>query len=82
MPPTPSGRPVCEVQRAYRDLIGRAPAETHGGANPCSPEAPELRSFPVAPTGGAEYTLCNGHLRDLFDELSRLPSHSAPVVPA
>ncbi|MFY9716985.1 MAG: hypothetical protein WAK40_03505 [Thermoplasmata archaeon] len=77
MIPTRAARPVCEVDRAYRELIGRPPAETTGGSNACSPEAPEPRSFPAAPAGEKEYILCNGHLRDLFDEQAKLSSLNA-----
>jgi hypothetical protein len=80
MMPARSARPACEVDRAYRDLIGRSPVETKGGSNACSPEAAEPRSFPAPPTGGKSYALCNGHLRDLFDELARLPAKPPSVA--
>ncbi|HTP54965.1 MAG TPA: hypothetical protein VML94_08440 [Thermoplasmata archaeon] len=81
MLPSRAARPVCEVDRAYRELIGRSPAETSGGSNPCSPEAPEPRSFPAARAGEKQYVLCNGHLRDLFDEQAKLSSLKSHPIP-
>jgi hypothetical protein len=75
-------RPVCEVDRAYRDLVGHPPAETIGGSNACSPEPPEPRDFPAAPAGEKSYVLCNGHLRDLFAEQARARPLSSSGVPA
>ncbi|MCI4339908.1 MAG: hypothetical protein L3J73_01380 [Thermoplasmata archaeon] len=71
MMPARAARPACEAERAYRDLIGRPSSDTRGGANACSPEVPEARDFPAPPPGGSKYILCNGHLRDLFDEQAR-----------
>jgi len=72
-------RPVCEIDRAYRELIGRPRSESTGTSNPCSPEPPEVRDYPASLLQGRNYFLCNGHLRDLFDELGRTP---APTVRA
>ena len=79
MSATRTPRPVCEVERAYRELVGRASAETPAGAHPCSPEPAEVREYPLSPSGGPRYVLCNGHLRDLFDEIARLPRPAAPA---
>jgi hypothetical protein len=68
---TRPSRAVCDVDRAYRELVGHPRAGTVEGANVCSPEPPEPRDYPASPAAGAKYTLCNGHLRDLFDELGR-----------
>jgi hypothetical protein len=72
-------QPACEVDRAYRDLIGRAPADTLGGANPCSPEPPVAREFPAPFPAGKNYVLCNGHLRDLFAEQARAAARPPPA---
>ncbi|MCI4369885.1 MAG: hypothetical protein L3J81_00985 [Thermoplasmata archaeon] len=76
-------RPVCEVERAYRELVGHGRAGTRDGTSACSPEIPEERSFPAPPDHGTPYTLCNGHLRDLFDEqaLARTPAPPPPGAP-
>ncbi len=71
MIPTRAARPICEADRAYRDLIGHLSSETRGGVTICSPEPPEARDFPEPPAGSPKYVLCNGHLRDLFDEQAR-----------
>lgn len=68
-------RPVCEYDRAYRELIGKAVAPLPLTA--CSPETPEVREYPPPPSGGRQYALCNGHLSDLFDARKR----SSPQVP-
>ncbi len=78
MIPVRAARPVCEVDRANRELIGRAPADTVGGSNACSPEAPEPREFPAPRVGTKNFVLCNGHLRDLFDEQARLRARPTP----
>jgi hypothetical protein len=70
-------RPKCEADRAYRELIGHPPNETVGGSTLCSPEPPEPRDYPPPPAGSPKFVLCNGHLRDLFAELARLPSAPA-----
>ena len=67
-------KPVCEVDRAYRELLGRDRADTAGASSTCSPETPEARDYPSPRAGEPNYFLCNGHLRDLFDELG----HAAP----
>jgi hypothetical protein len=68
--PTPRRPPaVCEVARAFGDLVGRPWNEPGGGPNACSPDTPESRDFPANPTGGAKYALCNAHLRDLFEAM-------------
>ena len=72
-------RPVCEVDRAYRDLIGRPRSDTLGGGNPCSPEVPEAREYPAPRPAGKNYILCNGHLRDLFDEQARAAARATAV---
>ncbi len=64
-------RPVCEVDRAFLELVGRPRSETSAASSVCSPEPPELRPFPVPRVGAREYILCNGHITDLFDELAR-----------
>jgi hypothetical protein len=70
-------RPVCDADRAYRDLLGHPRTEIAGSISVCSPEIPEVRDYPAPVRGGARFVLCNGHLRDLFDELAR---SRGPVV--
>lgn len=72
-------RPVCEVDRAYLDLIPRPRSETVGAASLCSPEVPELREYPAAPAGARNYVLCNGHLTDLLDEQARTRQSTVTV---
>jgi hypothetical protein len=68
------GRPVrpCEFERAYADLLAPRTARPRARAVPCSPESPEERGFPEPPAGARNYSLCNGHLRDLFTGLEEL----------
>jgi len=73
-------RPVCEVDRAFRELLGHPRSDTREAASLCSPEPPVVRDYPATPVPGAAYVLCNGHLRDLFDELSHAPPPA--VAPA
>jgi hypothetical protein len=69
----------CDVDRAIRELTGHPRATDAPGTHECSPEPPELRSYPVPPAGGVAYTLCNGHLRDVFEAVAP-PRH--PTAPA
>jgi hypothetical protein len=71
-------RAVCEVDRAFWELFGHARAGTTGGSGVCSPEAPEPRDFPAPPAGGTKYTLCNGHLRDVFEEQAHIRTPAVP----
>jgi len=75
------GRPVrpCEFDRAYADLV--APRSRHARApvSACSPEDPEERPFPPSPPGSRAYSLCNGHLRDLFADLEEGRSAGSPA---
>ena len=73
-------RPVCEVDRAFRELLGRPQSSTPEAASVCSPEPPELRVYPAARTPASNYVLCNGHLRDLFDELAQRPLPDSTAV--
>jgi hypothetical protein len=71
-------RPTCEVDRAYRELLGRPRSATAEADHPCSPEPPEARDYPAPAPGGKNLVLCNGHLRDLFEEQAR----ARPAIPA
>ena len=71
-------RQKCEVDRAFRELLGHPRTIPSGTESLCSPEAPELRDYPAPPVPGKGYALCNGHLRDLFDELAHEPRPVAP----
>jgi hypothetical protein len=66
-------RPLCEVDRAFHELLGRHLSATTETRPLCSPETPAAREYPPARSPGASYVLCNGHLRDLFDELAVAP---------
>jgi hypothetical protein len=74
-------RPVCEVDRAYRELLGRVRAGTKDAESRCSPEPPVARDYPASRPPGGEYVLCNGHLRDLFDELALPPQPTTAPTP-
>lgn len=71
MTPGRPNRPVCEVDRAFLELLGRPRSDTPEASSLCSTETPEPREYPASPIPGRPYVLCNGHLRDLFDELAR-----------
>ena len=75
-------RPVCEADRAYRALLGRPLSDMPGPASICSPETPEARDYPAPAPGQARFVLCNGHLRDLFDEQARARSPAVGHAPA
>ncbi|MCI4326845.1 MAG: hypothetical protein L3K16_04320 [Thermoplasmata archaeon] len=60
-------------------MTGHPRAPGAPGTHECSPEPPELRSYPVSPSGGAPYTLCNGHLRDVFEAVA-VPKSRATVA--
>jgi hypothetical protein len=77
-PPTRPARRDCEIDRAFRELIGRPWVEAAGSGFGCSPDSPEARDFPVSPGGGPKYGLCNGHLRDIFEALGHRPTTLAP----
>jgi hypothetical protein len=68
------GAPVrpCEFERAYAELITPRSRRPRGPVAECSPEGPEDRAYPGAPAGSPPYSLCNGHLRDLFAALEGL----------
>jgi hypothetical protein len=71
------GRP-CEFERAYADLIAPRLRHVRPAVGACSPEGPEERPFPPAPAGSPAYSLCNGHLRDLFSLLADVRSAGHP----
>ncbi len=71
-------RPGCEIDRAFLELLGRPRSDTPEASSLCSVEPPEPREYPASPIPGRAYVLCNGHLRDLFDELAR----AHPLPPA
>ena len=73
-------RPSCEFERAYRDLVPLSAPPRPEAA--CSPETPELREYPLPPEGGRRYSLCNGHLSDLFDARDRSTRPSKVPVTA
>jgi hypothetical protein len=79
-PPGPPPRRACEIDRAFRELLGRPWIGRGDPTSGCSPEPPEVRSFPAPLPAGDGYALCNGHLRDLFEALegARRGSPSAP----
>lgn len=81
MPLVRSPLPVCEYDKAYRELVSAPPSSPPPARSPCSPEPPEARAYPPPPSGGPEYVLCNGHLSDLFDardRATRPTPHAAP----
>lgn len=65
-------RPMCEVDRAFLELLARPRSDTAEASSRCSAEPPEPREYPASPFPGRVYVLCNGHLRDLFEELARV----------
>jgi hypothetical protein len=75
------GLPVrpCEFERAYADLVAPRLRHARPPVGACSPEGPEERSFPPSPPGSPAYSLCNGHLRDLFGLLEECRSEGAPA---
>ena len=79
-PPRAESRP-CEVERAFRELIGKPWPGLAAGAAGCSPEPPETRTFPSPLSPGQFYSLCNGHLRDLLDAIGRAKAHLAAPAP-
>ena len=75
-------RPLCEFDRAYRELVSELPTSPARVRSPCSPEPPEGRAYPPPPSGGPNYVLCNGHLSDLFDARDRaMHPTSHPSLP-
>jgi hypothetical protein len=75
------GLPVrpCEFNRAYAELIAPRLRHARPPVDVCSPEGPEERSFPSSPAGSPTYSLCNGHLRDLFALLEECRSAGSPA---
>lgn len=65
-----SARP-CEFERAYQELVEPRKREAQALIGPCSDSGAEERVFPPSPTG-RPYSLCNGHLRDLFGALDNV----------
>jgi len=67
------GRPSrpCEFERAYAELVKPRLKGARAPIGICSESGPEERAFPVSPTGRL-YSLCNGHLRDLFEALDQV----------
>ena len=78
-PPIRAPPRQCEIDRAFRELIGRPWLPAPGAGSDCSPDPPESRDYPLSPHNGAKFALCNGHLRDLFEALGHLPR--APATP-
>lgn len=66
----------CEFARAYSELVASRETGAPPPVRSCSELGPEERPYPPSPTG-RPYSLCNGHLRDLFEALERA---SKPVA--
>ena len=66
-----AGRPSCEYDRAYKELVSTLEPLAQRSPTPCSPEVPEVRDYPPPPAGRPSYVLCNGHLSDLFTARER-----------
>ena len=62
---------ACEFERAYAELVQPHERGARSPIGLCSDAGAEERSFPPSPSG-KPYFLCNGHLRDLFDELGQI----------
>jgi hypothetical protein len=77
--PPRAGLPVppCEFERAYADLVRPGASRRRPPVAACSGDEPTERSFPPPPPGAKPYTLCNGHLRDLFADLEALRSQAS-----
>jgi hypothetical protein len=72
----------CEFDRALEDVLGPAHGPKPEARSNCSPEAPEERDYPLPPAPRQKYFLCNGHLRDLFEAMSRVEPLDTPTPPA
>lgn len=61
----------CEFERAYEELVQPRERGVRVPVGRCSDSGAEERSFPPSPHG-RPYSLCNGHLRDLFAALDKV----------